>query len=521
MRKTRSTESILLAGAAILSCGLAVAAHAQTTSQKAVPAFPGAEGFGALSKGGRGGRVMEVTNLNDSGPGSLRACLEAKGPRVCVFRVAGYIDLLLPIRVTDGRLTVAGQTAPGAGITVRRHESKLYECTKPAVFPLIQVGGYQGDYGIKEPVRDVIIRYLRVRQGGPTKAKGKAGAQADTGANIRSLGVINFILDHVSAGWANDNQIALGLSGARAQAIENVTFQRCLVHEPMVGHNTGIAIAGSGRDKTDPPKFKSLKHIDVHHNLLHSTGYRNPSMGTDSGRVINNVVYNWGSRLTATGGETRTDVIGNTWRAGPNGPGVMNTISGESAKTQKGWPPSIHHAGNVLDAAAGRTAAGWDAWKFQEAQPRQAPYLAVPPEVVAQVQRATPLPEAPFPITIQPAENAYASVIADVGMNRRLDAKGNWVWVQDAVDARLIEEVKTRTGFKGEKQSVADAGGWPELDPGTPYPDADHDGMSDEWEQMHFGNTQRGDPRDSSGDLDGDGYTDLEEFLNGTNPTAP
>src|SRR5512145_2089710 len=85
-----------------------------------IPSFPGAEGFGATTPGGRGGRVLIVCNLNDAGPGSLRAALEAEGPRIVVFRVSGLIDLATPIRVTKPFLTVAGQSAPGDGIALRR-----------------------------------------------------------------------------------------------------------------------------------------------------------------------------------------------------------------------------------------------------------------------------------------------------------------------------------------------------------------------------------------------------------------
>ncbi|HLO14114.1 MAG TPA: hypothetical protein VK206_04735, partial [Anaerolineales bacterium] len=154
------------------------------SSPTSVVAFPGAEGFGAQSVGGRGGKVIEVTNLNDSGPGSLRACAAAQGPRICVFRTGGTITTQSEIVVTNPFLTIAGQTAPGGGITLRASQS------------------YTGETLVIS-THDVIIRYVRFR----------AGASALANSVRRSLtlnnGGYNIILDHDSLSWATDQPLLL------------------------------------------------------------------------------------------------------------------------------------------------------------------------------------------------------------------------------------------------------------------------------------------------------------------------
>src|SRR5256885_10648549 len=156
---------------AFIFCFFVLFTSPAVSKPKAVPAFPGAEGFGANTPGGRGGKVMLVTNLNDSGPGSLRAACDAEGPRLIVFRVAGIIDLKREIKINNPYLTLAGQTAPGDGICLRNYE-------------------------LETRTHDVIIRYLRSR---PGIASGKEEDAIGVGS-----GSYNVILDHCSATWAVD-----------------------------------------------------------------------------------------------------------------------------------------------------------------------------------------------------------------------------------------------------------------------------------------------------------------------------
>lgn len=159
-------------------------------------AFPTAEGYGKYTVGGRGGTVYEVTNLNDSGVGSLRAAVEASGPRTVVFRVSGTINLTKNLQINNPNITIAGQTAPGDGICLKK-------------YPLIIAAN------------QVIIRYLRVRLGG------ESGDDSDA---VSGRFVSNVILDHISASWSVDETMSV-------YHCENITIQWCLIAESMYNSN--------------------------------------------------------------------------------------------------------------------------------------------------------------------------------------------------------------------------------------------------------------------------------------------
>jgi pectate lyase len=200
-----------------------------------VPAFPGAEGFGSMTRGGRGGKVLTVTNLNDSGPGSLREACETEGSRIVVFRVSGTITLESRLRISNPYITIAGQTAPGDGICIKK-------------------------YPLSINASEVIIRYIRVRLGD------EAGVDADA---ISSRYNKNIIIDHVSASWSVDETVSI-------YHCENVTVQWCLVSESMynAGHAKGThgfgGIWGSNRST-------------YHHNLLAHHSSRNPRFASGCG----------------------------------------------------------------------------------------------------------------------------------------------------------------------------------------------------------------------------------------------
>lgn len=244
-----------------------------------LPAFPGAEGFGANTPGGRGGRVIAVTSLADSGDGTLRAAVEAAGPRIIVFRVGGLIDLVRPLRVTEPFVTIAGQTAPGDGICLRGSE-----------------------LGIQ--THDVIVRHLRSRPGDIL------GAEVDA-VNIGGASH-DVILDHVSATWSVDE--ALSPSGA----IRNITVQWCLIGESLRNsvhkkgeHGYGSLVRASGG-------------VTLHHNLWVKNIARNPRLGDNYGKppfplfdVRNNVMANWGGICSGmTGDDLSTNYIANYLKPG-------------------------------------------------------------------------------------------------------------------------------------------------------------------------------------------------------------
>lgn len=464
-----------------------------------VPAFPGAEGWGAQSVGGRGGRVIEVTNLDDSGAGSLRACAEASGPRTCVFRVNGAIELKSSIEIRHPYLTIAGQTAPGGGIYIRSAPGNA-----EGINGLIKFPEPGGDIG--ESPHDVIIRYLRIRHG-------RSPTQKFEGVRPKNLEIwsgYNIIIDHVSLGWVNDNLMTIITpSKDDVPPLQYITVQRSIFAESLQGHSTGLNIQGQGEG--DQKYWKNVKNISIHHNVFANNGSRNPRVTSAGTKVINNVIYNWRYHAAETTRGSVVDWIGNYWKPGPAS-NVTQVLLHEN-RPGEGLPPytsdpSIYLSGNVDPITFPDP--NTDNWRLYSL-----PYEHDAP-VPAGYRRYAPLPSARFAETIQSAADAYASVLEDVGANRRLDCAGRWVFYRDAIDRRVIGEVRNNTGSPKTLYDEQSVGGFPEAAPAAACPDADRDGMPDQWELIYGFNPD--DAGDGSQDADGDGYTNLEEFLNATNP---
>lgn len=246
-----------------------------------VVSFPGAEGFGAQTPGGRGGQTLFVTTLADSGPGSLRAAIDTPGPRTVLFRVAGLIDLASPLTVRHPFLTLAGESAPGLGVCLR-------------------------GYPFVIATHDVIVRYLRVRLGDRHPVQGDAFSIATPSRNV--------IVDHVSASWSIDE--ALSPSGD----IANITVQWSLIAESLwhSAHSKGAHGYGS--------LVRATGGVTLHHNLWAHHNGRNPRFGDNYGRgdaptydFRNNVIYNCGSYCTGmVDGRIRVNYINNYLKPGPN-----------------------------------------------------------------------------------------------------------------------------------------------------------------------------------------------------------
>ena len=466
-------------------------------SASGIRAFPGAEGWGAVSVGGRGGKVIEVTTLADSArgesviPGSLRACAEASGPRICVFRVGGTIQLSGGFRINNPYLTIAGQTAPGGGILIK------------------------GNSGIGILTHDVIIRYLRFRLLG-------LGSRGSGQVNIGiGNGAYNVIVDHCSTSWSLDENIQIFIKESPpSPAITNVTVQRCLIAEGLAGHGTGLLISGQDPSDADPnlptDVYLKVHEISAHHNLFAHNYDRNPRVSAAGTQVINNVVYNWGSRVGVSSRKNTVDFINNYWKKGPMSGSLI--FKHESTNTSKGWvypDPSIYIAGNIVKGSFENPTA--DNWTLIIKDPAAGTGGGPLP---LSYRRYTPLPQSPTSITIESATDAYASVLADAGANARLDCQGNWVPNSDSVDIRILADVKNGTGWTGTGVvSPAVAGGFPVIASGAACTDTDKDGMPNEFENLHGFNAN--DPSDNSKDADGDGYLNLEEYLNGADILAP
>jgi pectate lyase len=449
----------------------------RAATASSVPAFPGAEGGGAAAIGGRGGRVIEVTNLDNSGPGSLRAACEASGARIVVFRVGGTIELQEPIRISNPYITIAGQTAPGGGI--------LISGTNLDQTP---IGVY---------THEVIIRFLRVRTG-----RGDQSGQGGDCIGLQS-NCYNVIIDHCSVSWSNDENLQVWADNG---ASHDITFSWNIISEGLTfDHNSCGLIVGSDNNSED------MVNIDVHHNLFMHNQKRNPLVKGMSSRVINNIVYNWEWNSTMFGGGTTIDIIGNLYKAGPTTEiSEMHIHHWIDEGTQ--GDPSIYIRGNI---SPGQSDPEGDNWFTMDQGDSQNFSYGHPPDRET-CERSTPMTGSPFPITVHSVLDIENMILADVGASKRLDENGNWVSNRDAVDERLIQEYLSGTGIiPYDENSV---GGFPTISPGTPYQDSDHDGMADEWEYLYCFNPN--DPSDGPGDADGDGYTNIEEFLNGTEPTA-
>ena len=447
---------------------LFVSSPSRAAEPSATLAFPTAEGYGRFAKGGRGGRVLHVTNLNDSGPGSLRDAVEQSGPRTVVFDVGGLITLesRLIIHKTNSDLTVAGQTASGKGICLRKYNFGMLGAT------------------------NVIVRYVRVRPGNIS------------GMTLDGMGMAssdNCIIDHCSISWTLDEAFS-------SRGAHNITLQRTLISEALneAGHKKYPPGTQHGYAASIGGDIGSF-----HHNLLAHCAGRNWSLAGGlskpkneyAGRLDlrNNVVFNWKNRAT-DGGAHEVNFVANYYKPGPATKYffALNAQYGGFPGTQQ-----YFFEGNVMpgyfgltNQTAGRTATTERGGKLPT--------------------NYSPWVDKPFfepHIKTHSAQESFENVLANVGCNFP---------TLDDHDRRVIEEVRAGTAkFKGSKTSLPglpdsqeDVGGWedyPEVHRPADW-DSDRDGMPDAWEIAHGLNPK--DASDGNTDLNGDGYTNLEKYLN-------
>lgn len=443
-----------------------IISNVQAQSVVELKAFPEAEGFGKKAKGGRGGKVFEVTNLNDSGTGSLRACAEASGPRTCVFRVSGTIETQDIITIKNPYITIAGQSAPGEGITLKAAPSYS-----------------KGSLAIR--THDVIIRHIRFRTGASTsKTSNRRGITVESSSDSNQAH--NIILDHVSISWATDDNLTL------IDGVTDFTVQWSIISEGLSNsthsegeHSKGLAISGKMYQSS-----AKTGNVSVHHNLLAHNNDRNArhaAWGTVD--FVNNVIYNWGfSAFEANDGQTNVpaNIIGNYYKRGPS---TKSSAYEVNIDTDEGNGARVFVQGNI------------GPHRTSTSNPENAIVNPKGHSYLISTRLSAP------PITTTSASDAYNAVLANAGARKPS---------VDIVDQRVLQEVKNGTGRIIDDPSQV--GGWPNLSQVTQDGDADNDGMDDPWEISQFGNTSRGSATNSSSDYDGDGYTDLEEFLNGTNP---
>ncbi len=459
-----------------------------------IPAFPGAEGGGAFTPGGRGGNIFVVTSLEDSGKGTLREACEAVGARTIVFNVAGIIQLKKPISVRAPYITIAGQTAPGDGICVAG-ESLLLD------------------------THDIIIRHMRFRRGATDVTR----RDDALGGNV----IGNVIIDHCSVSWGLDENISLyrhqfqanEKSKLEKMPAVNVTIQNTISSEGLDTYNHAFGSTIGGLNST------------FIRNLWANNISRNPSIGMyGSFNFVNNVLFNWWNR-SLDGGDYRSmfNIINNYFKPGPITP-EDEPIRYRILKPESGYmePKTFGRAyvsGNFVVGAPEVSANNWNGGvqienrSYEEAKA----YLEL-------IKQDKPF-EMPH-LTIMKTEDAYEFVLNNVGAT---------LPKRDAVDVRVINYVRTgkidyKDGLentigqafikrrlpadsykKGIITSPEQVGGYP-VYKGKPYKDSDGDGMPDTWEKANGLNPN--DASDANKDINGDGYTNIEKYINGIDTTT-
>ncbi len=454
-----------------------------------IPAFPGAEGGGAASKGGRGGTVYHVTSLDGgTGAGTLRACVAASGPRTCVFDVAGNIELTGNINISLPYITIAGHTAPGGGITISGKNSTQVSLTVRT--------------------HNVTIRGIRIRKGynsGTPDQDGDSVNVLSASATASPVGPV--IFDHVSISWGQDENA--GAWALTTRAPKNITYQWVMMYEPLLAHPVNF-MTGAYNNAT----AERMTDIDVHHSIFANSSHRNPLIKNKTFRLVNNLIYNWGDWASAIEGTVQADLIGNRYKTGP----LYQTISSKAyeiqlnptgdASTPTLGSPSLYVIGNVGLHNTDPLADNWGMTRLIDIPINAGVELGPLSE---SYRRFTPLAALPFPITVHDVMTAETIVLAGAGASRRLDCSGNWVSIRDSADARIVAEYTAgNAGIIPANETAV--GGYPALVAGTACTDTDGDGMPDTWETANGLNINSATDGPT---LHASGYSNLEMYLAG------
>lgn len=459
---------------------------ASNTYPEKTPAFPGAEGYGRYVSGGRGGKVYHVTNLNDSGEGSFRWACEQKGARTIVFDVCGTIHLQSQLKLTNGDVTIAGQTAPGDGICVA-----------------------DWDFCIAAP--NVIIRYMRFRPGDIS------GGEPD---GLSGMDGKRIIIDHCSVSWSVDECLSV-------YGNEHMTVQWCIISQSL-RHSTHAKQAhGYGGNWGG-------KGASYHHNLLAHHDSRTPRLGNrptyvqqDTTDIRNNVMYNWSGNGCYGGEGMKVNFVNNYYKPGPatdaratgSRQPLAYRICGLGVSTKAGdgsyliWGKYFVDGNDNPDYPS-LLNKNWEMGIYPQISSENPGYTAATKD---SIRLSDPLPY--MYVSTHTAADAYEKVLAYAGCSRS----------RDKLDSLIVADTRQRkatyTG-RGEgdlpgiidtpydiKPAHADAdwSPWPELKQTRHYKDADGDGMDDDWEI-----SQQLNPQDASDGLllDDNGYTMLEVYLN-------
>jgi pectin methylesterase-like acyl-CoA thioesterase len=436
-----------------------------SSEQLKVPAFPGAEGAGMYTKGGRGGEIYIVDNLNDYDitkgeaaiPGSIRDAI-SKGNRMIVFKTSGTINLKRGLDITNGNLTIAGQTAPGDGIAI---------------------SGYMVKFGNNDTGTDIIVRYIRFRNG------------IDVLSDTADIAGNNVIVDHCSFSWSTDETFTV-------KNRKNFTVQWSIISDSLNQsiHDKGAHGYGGIWGGTN---------ATYHHNLIVNHNSRNPRFDrqTDPDNFPtkidyrNNVVYNWGGN-SAYGGEMAVGInmINNYYKPGPSTfDGVKSRIVAPSGKEGSGtW----FIDGNFIEGAPDVSADNW-------VKASNGTWKAINPEgVLTRKYKPMIIPDA-----LDPIGGPVATDTAAGAYDKVLQGAGASLPKRDSLDAKIMNEVKAGTGRL--INTIESDGGLPELISAAAPVDSDADGIPDSWESAH--NLNPNDKADGAL-VSSSGYANLEEYMN-------
>ncbi|MFI1745639.1 polysaccharide lyase [Thalassobellus sediminis] len=468
--------------------------------QAEIPAFPGAEGGGMYTFGGRGGNVYTVTSLEDDGPGSFREACEKGGARIIVFNVAGIIKLKTPLIIRAPYITIAGQTAPGDGVCIAGESVWI-------------------------DTHDVIIRHMRFRRG-----ETFVGRRDDA---IGGNPVGNIMLDHISATWGLDENMSIYRHmyspGATYKDKKfptvNITIQNSLFGEALDTYNHAFGSTLGG------------ENCAFIRNMWANNAGRNPSIGWNGiFNFVNNVMFNWVHRSIDGGDYTaKYNIINNYFKPGPLtkvdeqiGYRILKPESGRSKLDYLEFGRA-YIDGNIVENNERVSKNNWDGGVQMESKKGIEMSLEEAKTYFPKMKADKPMPM-PWFRNIMDADDAYDFVINNAGAT---------LPIRDAVDTRIARTVKTgipeyvkgldMDSFyqfkhrrlpadsykKGIITDIAQVGGYPEYK-GTPYVDTDNDGMPDFWEEKYGLNPN--DASDAKTDLNKDGYTNIEEYINGVNP---
>jgi len=447
-----------------------------------VAAFPGAEGGGATATGGRGGRIIVVTNTNATGSGSLYAALMETGTRTIVFQTSGIIDWSSItneesndglVKISNGDLTVAGQTSPGYGIVIKKGQLLL-------------------------KANNIIIRYITVRPGYDAERRRAWGIATTYGGN--------HILDHVSISWANDDSAGIWNYGTGNLEANDITLQNSIIAEGL--HPSGNVWGGSKGIIIGSDDNQYFGNVSIHHNLISHFNERMPLLKNEKSEVINNLINNGYNVTSMTWGGGKFDFINNVYKrasvSGRTEIGVdQNHLNPNSSEyPDQGLPgdPSIYVSGNK----------GWtqsnpmgEQWGMVSHDPYGVKVPASPTW-----RRSTPNPPYLYPITITPTLSLETVLLPTVGNSRYIDGNGNWINRNDKVDTRIINDYLNGTGSLVTDHN--NVGGYPTYYKVNPYIDSDNDGISDVWATANGINSNN-----PANKITANGYSNLENFING------